>query len=598
MLEVRRKLLYGLRRLPSITGRFYVSAAAILFLSMGVLWGIWRSMDLPPADTSYYFQAGNAWRLWGSLLVPGRMAFSPLYCVFFGIVQRAFSDAGDAVIIHRILILLVTTVAVLAVLRNIVPRMWAWLGAAWWIALPTNWKAFFEVHLFGFALTAVACTLAGSTRSKWGRGAALAVLSAAALFVRNELFLAAALFGLCCILSVWKDAPRDRVRSVVALMIPGIIAMLAIAWMFSGEAELVRWKSLKKGFESRQRLNLQQVYAFGYQQRHSDWTGSPWKDGVTLMHRDFRRSDPTFMEAFRANPSAMIEHCLWNFRLAPAGLQLGLFGGYSGGIPPDFAPRSGKVVNNPVILTGVVLILWLIGGILIWRRYRVYGLKVVGDSRAVWTWIFLLCCVPTSLVSIGTQHPRPSYIFSLTLLLMAFTLVCARLVVGELRCRFALPPRTTTWLALGTAIVLLVFLPGINWPSHSAQTIVQDYRRLRPFQQSLAGKKPVFCADTEWTDALANYLSIGGKGRCQIADWPRFGKSDAQSHTFGQDLDELRVTALYLKKDDLADPRVVEWRATAPGSGWKVAGAADNGDEDWEFWIRSPGGIAMAKPLP
>jgi len=75
---------------------------------------------------------------------------------------------------------------ILAFLRRLLPPGIAWMAAAWWVVLPINFDAIYEVHLFvaiplTFGLVAIAWW-----PGPWGRGTAVAALLATSLLMRNE----------------------------------------------------------------------------------------------------------------------------------------------------------------------------------------------------------------------------------------------------------------------------------------------------------------------------------------------------------------------------------------------------------------------------
>src|ERR1700709_1587160 len=90
----------GAPQRPLLIGKgishFAIDAFWLVVLALGVMWGIWLSLDLPRADTSFYFRAGNEWNRNGAFPSGGQMSFSPLYCVYYSLFQRTFPDAGDA----------------------------------------------------------------------------------------------------------------------------------------------------------------------------------------------------------------------------------------------------------------------------------------------------------------------------------------------------------------------------------------------------------------------------------------------------------------------------------------------------------------------
>jgi hypothetical protein len=299
-------------------------------------------MDLQVGDTGSYYCWAAMWRKHWRFENPQLLIFSPLYIMFYGVVQSNFADAYAATIIHRIVIVLALALALLSLLRVILPVKWAWLITAWWLVLPGNSLACYEVHPFGFLILVVGCWLAGAGTSRWFRGSAVAVLLVAALGARNEFLPTVVLFAIACIwFEIKKSGSEGSLDSFKKVWLPlflpmGLMLVCVCAAVFKNHQQ-IGWKQISEAFEKRHKGNMTQVYAFGYKQRHADWKRNPWTDGMDLVKRDFGQSHVTFREAFRANPKAMAEHVKWNLTLVPAGLQLALFGYFSGNAFPILA---------------------------------------------------------------------------------------------------------------------------------------------------------------------------------------------------------------------------------------------------------------------
>src|SRR5262249_12385571 len=117
-------------------------------------------------------------------------------------------------------------------------------------------------------------------------------------------------------------------------------------------------------------LNMCQVYAFGYQERHPEWKGSPWTECYGLMQSQFGKQLPTLSEMLRSNPRAVFDHFLWNIRLAPNGIQVLLFNATWGTINPDYIAYIPLEYRSPTALalssiTGCTI---LFGLILLYRE--------------------------------------------------------------------------------------------------------------------------------------------------------------------------------------------------------------------------------------
>ncbi len=573
-------------RLERSLGQWPAAAAILLIFGLGILWGIWFRLDLVCGDTSSYFYASRLWMRAGRFTDALSLVFSPLYCAYYAQAIRAFSDAGVATIVHRVVLLLATSVAILAVGRRVLPRIWAWLLAAWWIALPINWGGMFEVHLFGFCLLMIACACAGASRSAWARGAALALLATDALLVRNELLLAVGCFGLLCLVEiVRKKTFRGRLETSVKLVAPVLMAAVFALVLFGANIRDFSFSKIRKQFVYRERANFVQVYAFNYQQRHPEWKGDPWVGGEELLVKDFGRGKVTFSEALGRNPRAWMEYVMWNVSLVPKGLQLAMFSGYAGSVAPDWGEWALQRFHQP---GWIMIIPAVICGIGMWqllKRRRIAPLFQRRWTPALWTWLFLLSCVPTSLAAIVTQRPRASYIYPLTLLLMLVTTLSVRLLAGKLCQIRGFNRRLLTWIPEAIAVGLLFFLPGSNWPAGGRQSLLQDYERVKE-HQALFTHNHVFCTNRRCADKLVQYICVDPKP-VKLAAW-----ADVRKRIEGGDGPEeallaLGITELYLDRPDTAAPELGDWRQSAVASGnWRALSLVHDGARSWEFWSR------------
>ncbi len=562
------------------------STPAILLLAVGIMWGTW-SVDLRHGDTANYYRRASQWLKAGPI-DQWFLSYSPIYTVYFAAVQKAFPDPGAAMFVHRALIVLMAAAALLALFRRILPRPWAWLVVAWWVALPINWRAEYEVHYFSFIFIALAGALAGG-RSPWVRGLGLGVVAVLALLLRNEFFPAVALFGACCALAAWRNTPGKpvaRLAGLAPVLAPALVLCAACAWLLSGGPKHHPWRNYRAGLESRHRINLVQVYPLGYVQRRDDWKGDPWFGGWTLMQRDFRQRTPTFREALQANPGAIWEHVRWNLSLIPAGLQLGLFARYGNSPAPDFAGRPPDLTRNPWPLTAATLVLWAMAAWLLvrwWRRRHRFFLR---GSPAPWVWLFLLCCLPTVAAGIITQRPRPNYIFPLLILLMAFTGLSARLVYGEIRRRLRLPTTRTQYFAPAVAVLLFVLLSGRNFPIFVHQPDLDSYHRLKPFKNVLTRKRGVLVTNEKFSFELGSYHGLDQANKHRIHPWAVLMKKVEEGNSFGEALAAAEASEVYLKDLQQLPPAVQAWRAEAASAGWQRLGGVEYAAESWEFWSR------------
>jgi len=572
-------------RKPSVATLTVIAAALI------VMWNIWHRLDLTFADTAGYYLTAGEWRETGAFLRPNRLIYSPLYVVYLADLQRIFSDPLAVIIIHRMLIIVATAIFVLNAMRAIVPRAVAWMIAVWWILV--SWNMPYEVHLFGFAFAALGIWLIGAGRSAWWRGLGIGALFCDGFLVRNEVLGAVGLLLLCAVgFEIWLcrkhgQSRRDTWANLGRLALPSVLIVAISVVAFSKNPKVERPKELLKEFRERQRENVPQVFAYGYKQRHPEWTLDPWKytECGPLTKQIFGMENPRWSDAIKTNPKALFEHVSWNFQLLPAGIELGLFGNYTGNYSPDFFFHR---THGPAPLVGLVILLalWIAGGICIWQK-RLYLLPL--RSRRSWTWIALLCCVPTSIMAIATQHPRPAYILPLLLLLMAYTGLSVVLICQRLR----IPDRSLRWLFVGVApliLLTLAFLP------HRAdrRPILMDYRRLEPFGAILSHKDRVFCSNTELGFQVPFYLSGSRKRLPERADYTAIRADVPPAASLDEALDHAHVTDLYLAGRALEEEPLRLWRQLVDSkdpanaaSGWHLIAMSADAKASWCYYSRA-----------
>jgi hypothetical protein len=145
-----------------------------------------------------------------------------------------------ATILHRIIVVMVAALGVLAVMRRLLPPAIALLIAMWWAVLPINFNTLYEVHLFALLPVLAAWLVAMSAESAWNRGAALPILLAATVLVCNELIVASLLFASVCVLreiavskrggtSSWRGWP-ECLRKYAIPALAAVAVWLCFYW--------------------------------------------------------------------------------------------------------------------------------------------------------------------------------------------------------------------------------------------------------------------------------------------------------------------------------------------------------------------------------
>jgi hypothetical protein len=547
------------------------SYAAILLLQLKVMWGLWWYKDMTTGDTSYYYLAGVGW------LRDGITSFvwSPLYCSFLGELIRFFSDAYTVLILQRMLIVLALAVLVLALMRRLLPPAIAWMAAAWWVVLPIDFDALYEVHLFAAIPLVLAPLAILWVPGPLGRGIAVAVLLTEGLLVRNENLAAA---GLLAVLSLGYELWMGRAdlnRVIRAYGVPLLCTILLASFFFFHRVTYDSWDLVK----AKHNVNVCQVFAAGYQQRASDFTLSPWTDCGQLMQRFFGGSDMSMMQALRANPRAMLGHFWWNMRLLPSGLQVLLFNYRSGSANPDYAATlQSNIVLIPSLLACAIVAL---GAFFFFSERKKWRLAPIWESTLesrIWAWVALACACLAVGGAILTNRPRPSYLFILGITIRALVGLCLYLVIQHW------PKLKPIGLVLalvlfGTALVLP------SWYEHapSPRPLLQAYRRLKPFENFFHEPKELLVSVGFGTE-LSSYA---GECYCAAKQFVELRNQVTPERTLAQAFDQAGATLFLADELILADPLAREFVANAGRLHWDVVAERHNGSENWTVLHRT-----------
>ncbi|MFL5906009.1 MAG: hypothetical protein ACJ75Z_00240 [Solirubrobacterales bacterium] len=492
------------------------------------------------------------------------------------------NDAYAVTILHRVLIAVAASLLVLAILRRLLSLWVAWVLAAWWAILPINYDTLYEVHLFALLPELAAVLIALSWSGLRMRAAVFGVLLGTAVLVRNEMIVATAVWAAAWTAYEVRERRREEGiawrRIARAAAIPVLVVALLAGLVVASSPDAGSLRSLS---ESKHAYNVCQIYTFGYEQRHSDYTGSPWTDCEPLMRRDFGENRPTLTAALLANPGAIAEHFLWNVRLSPYAVQLLLFDRMSGDSShdPDYVPvRTGSVAGGIGL---AVITVFLIGGaFLLWRDRRHWWEEWIGDRG--WGWLALGALALTALTVMIWQRPRPSYLFSLEVLILAAIGMCAMAYADRwprLQRLSAAPPLL--------AVVLIVAVPRhyvsgyetpqIGRPDRPVKAMVD---RLQPFREQLRGDATHLLAT--YSGAGCSY--IGRADPCTAVDWDQV-LNEQPGATPKQILQASGADFIYLDALDLQNPAFAAVARAARETGWEMAAGAQNEDR-WELLER------------
>jgi hypothetical protein len=541
--------------------------AVILALQVRVIWKVWDYKDLTSGDTSSYFLDAVTW----ANELRDDIVWSPLYTNFFGTVSAALGDVSKAVLAHRIVIVLVSTLLVLALMRRMLAPGIALLVAAWWTILPPNFNVEYEVHLFGVWPLLVAALIVSRSQSQAALGAALAVLTASSLLLRNEHVIVTLVFALAI---VAREARSGRARRPPFRAYAGAygVPLLIVCLLFAG----AYWRSFDRGdaaldnLHAKHELNLCQVYAFNFQQRHPDqFTGNPFTDCKPLMRRTFGHPLPSLAEALEANPGAVADFVIWNARLLPAGVQVSLFGATSDNVTPGYFPVKKR--RSYALGLSVLAAIVLSAGLALarpreWiRRYWALSVVLFGGSA-------------TTLVVALTQRPRPEYLYPLTIALMGLTGLSVSVLLQRLGwVRFA------GVAAAVMAIGLLIAMPP--YYHASARPIYDGLERLQTVRDELRRPNSVLVT-TGFGFELCAYTATSVNRFCAAPSWSEIRKHIAAGAPVQKVLAREEATVVYADPLMHLDPLMQPFLAAPRRAGWHKVDDGRDATGEWSVLVR------------
>jgi hypothetical protein len=446
--------------------------------------------------------------------------YYPGYNVFYGSLKWIVSDPFAVTILHRVLIVLGTTLLLLAVFRRLLSPGIAWVLAAWWAILPINYDTIFEIHLLG-ALTGLVVVLVALRWSGLAaRAATFGLLLAAALLIRNEYVVGAFVFGV-----IWGGYELSRIRRGTApswrqLVAAGAIPLLALAVLVG----LVSWRdadhrtSVYEQLSDKNGLAFCQGYALGLDHAGDVRAANPLSQCEVYTRADFGVDMPSIVQAIGDNPSAVAAHFGRNLRLFPAALEIGLFNAKYGSIGPAANPDYIDINQGSWLdLAGLIVVVLTIvtGAVLLWRERRRWWEDWLGDRA--WGWAALFSIGSVAVYAGLMTRPRPSYIFPLTILVLAL-LGMSLMVIAD---RLGLPRRTRAVIP-PLAILAVILIPSHYRAGYSnpqtgvGQPLKTATDRLAAYRSDLQGDGHVLLAVYPSTEAC---LYVGGSDPCTSIPW-------------------------------------------------------------------------------
>ena len=553
----------------------------ISILQLKLLWKIWEFKDLTTGDTSSYFTKAYHW--YENFTVDP--IWSPLYTAFYGSIFIITQDVYVATILHRVIIVMAATLGVLAIMRAVLHPPIALMVAAWWAVMPINFNTLYEVHLFTLLPILAAWLVAAAKGSPWTRGTALAILVTATILVRNELIVADVFFALVFARQEINNLRQGRnfanggwYRCLIAYAVPLAVALAVCGFFFWRSG--IQYAELAKHARPKHTLNMCQVYAVGYQQRYGDWNLNPWLHCSQLMEKVFRQPFPGLYDMIRANPRAVWEHFAWNLSLIPNGLQIALFNAmYYGSVNPDYAP--------------VVRVWWALAFSIVAIASVGYGALVAArDWTATWRewfcqrrdiWLIMIGVVCVAIPVILTQRPRPSYLFAVTVFLMA--------VIGSaIHIMTSRRPLLMSTIAIAFVGTLILVVPPFYVSDQSGRPLYTNYERLRPYAALMMNaNNRILLGD--YAGELRNYLLLGGT-KIDTFDYDVLHHR-AREQSLPRFLDEERINIFFVQPrimDELrSQPSAREFLESPEKFGWEKVAPSWRGARQWMLLNRRAG---------
>ncbi|MGE3809885.1 MAG: hypothetical protein AB7K24_34915, partial [Gemmataceae bacterium] len=259
--------------------------------------------------------------------------------------------------------------------------------------------------------------------------------------------------------------------------------------------------------------------------------------------------------------------------------QLLLFNACAGSVNPDYAPCM-LHCRRALLAMGVVVTLWLVGLFLLIRDWSSWWQNWLRPRAVIWLAMFAVAAV--TLTVIPTQRPRPSYLFALSVFLMAGTGMSAFLILNRLR----LQSRLDAILPVMMVAFLLLVPSYYANPEHCSPPLLHTLvERLRPFQPILDSPDTTFLKG-EFAGEIENYL---GHKKCVTHSYSLL----EQWHdpvSLEEFLEQHHVNLFYL--DESLMHRLVERHDAATFLGntgnarWKLIGFEDVAGARWKLFQR------------
>jgi len=234
----------------------------------------------------------------------------------------------------------------------------------------------------------------------------------------------------------------------------------------------------------------------------------------------------------------------------------------------------------------------LLTGLAFLRRKTELWRQVFRDRGFEWlaSAVMVAFTVPVALL----VRPRPAYLFSVSVLLMAFLAACAWVIAGH----WPIWRRLRVLMPAGM-LALICLVPGAygNSKHHGAQPLLTMYERLKPFQKDFVAKDAVYLGAR--AVELHNYLGYGSGRAIDLQELTAM----PAGQTVADFLDRERVTLLYLDREwverlEAQQPGTIRPFLSAASDGWRVVGAGQSKTDWWLVLARRTPASETRPELP
>jgi hypothetical protein len=355
---------------------------------------------------------------------------------------------------------------------------------------------------------------------------------------------------------------------------------LAITLLLAGGAY---WRSFAQGHrftneaQVKQELNMCQVYAFNYQQRHPDrFQGNAFTECAPLMQHDFGHPMPSLFNATIANPRAIAAFIAWNGRLLGSGVQVALFGATATGDNPDYIPVKNKEFYT-IALSIIALGLIACGLVVMNREREFWRREWLAEHK--WAVVMFGTLVFTTLVVALTQRPRAEYMYGLTVGLMALVGLCTSALLRRFGAAAVLSA-----LAIGLVMVLIIVMP--SYYHREPRPLHDAIERLQVVRGVLQRSRSVLITAGDGLDTCY-YLAKIHDRYCTSPSWPMLQTQLGSGTSIQVVFNRVKATVIYVDPVLLSNPSIASLVAAPHAAGWRQVASGAGPDGPWHVLVRT-----------